>query len=573
MHVFFLVLCCLSSVVCFADEAVEYIRNADFESTHFAGNWICADCTMTSYTSDVYHGSKCIKVTNRHHFWSAPQTITHVTPGHNYVAKMHFKLLNMESGSTTVEVDLMATVHTHGRDHRVKVARLPYQQLRYGWSEISGDFFVPAGSTTVKLFLQVAKPSINYLLDYCSLQQIPHNPHWYSDAATRIASLRKAPVSLRIAHGTNAEGITVQLVQKRHEFPFGTAVRAALLIDGLHQDYANFIYHNFNWAVLENILKWRLMEWTQGHPKFDTAEKAISTLRSHGLPVRGHNMFWATDGHSPNWLGGKSQSDFITEMKRHISDVVSHTNGTLDHWDVYNEALHGRYYEEHSGDPDIINKMFNWIHVAEPQSKLFLNDFNIVNSNMYTTALKNQGLQLLKDGIPVDGIGIQSHFHGSNIDMDVLKYRLDKVAEAGLKLWITELTILESNSTKKAAALEDVLTLYYSHPAVEGIMLWGFWDGAAFDTRISLFTGSKITANAAGQKYLDLVRNTWWTQYSHDLTAGQILHTSVFSGSYTLVVKHNGNIIHQENLVIDTTGKDIAVHVTDDHHVSQIAFG
>lgn len=67
------------------------------------------------------------------------------------------------------------------------------------------------------------------------------------------------------------------------------------------------------------------------------------------------------------------------------------------------------------------------------------------------------------------------------------------MAEAGLKLWITELTILESNSTKKAAALEDVLTLYYSHPAVEGIMLWGFWDGAAFDTRISLFTGSKIT--------------------------------------------------------------------------------
>lgn len=32
-----------------------------------------------------------------------------------------------------------------GRYQRVKVARLPYQQLRYGWSEISGDFFVPAG--------------------------------------------------------------------------------------------------------------------------------------------------------------------------------------------------------------------------------------------------------------------------------------------------------------------------------------------------------------------------------------------------------------------------------------------
>jgi hypothetical protein len=41
--------------------------------------------------------------------------VAHVTSGHNYVAKMYFKLLNMESGSTDVEVNLMATAHVHGK--------------------------------------------------------------------------------------------------------------------------------------------------------------------------------------------------------------------------------------------------------------------------------------------------------------------------------------------------------------------------------------------------------------------------------------------------------------------------
>ncbi|XP_062581777.1 uncharacterized protein LOC134243536 [Saccostrea cucullata] len=528
---------------------------------------------MTSYTADVHHGSRSIKVTNRHHYWSAPQANVHVPPGHNYVARMYFKLLNIPNNVKTIEVDLMAAVNTHGRVHRIKTAVLPHQELRFGWTEISGDFFVPAGSTSVKLFLQVTEPSVDYLLDDCSLQQLPHNQHWHTDAVSRISNIRKASVSLRMAHGTHADGISIQLVQQRHAFPFGTAVKASLLVDDAHHAYQDFIYNNFNWAVLENALKWRLLEWTEGHPKFDTAVRAIATLRSHGLHVRGHNVFWAVDGHSPKWLAGKSHTEFINEMKRHINDVVSNTNGTLDHWDVYNEALHGRYFEEHTGDPDIIQKMFSWLHVAQPQTKLFLNDYNIVNSNLFTTALKNQGLQLIKDRVPLHGIGIQSHIKNSQINLDVLKYRLDKVAEAGLKIWITELTILESDSTKKAAALEELLTLYFSHPAVEGVLLWGFWDGAIYDPNVSLFTGSSIAANAAGQKYLDLVKKAWWTDYTDTMTSGQVLHTSVFKGDYQLLVKHNGNTIHRENLVIDSAGKDITVHVTDDHHVIQIAFG
>lgn len=76
-----------------------------------------------------------------------------------------------------------------------------------------------------------------------------------------------------------------------------------------------------------------------------------------------------------------------------------------------------------------------------------------------------------------------------------MQYRLDKVAEAGLKIWITELTVSENDANKKAVALENLMTLFFSHPAVEGIMLWGFWDGAIHNAPAKLFEGPNLTVN------------------------------------------------------------------------------
>ena len=44
-----------------------------------------------------------------------------------------------------------------------------------------------------------------------------------------------------------------------------------------------------------------------------------------------------------------------------------------------------------------------------------------------------------------------------------------------------------------AQALDDALTLYFSHPAVEGIMLWGFWDGRMFEQSAALVEGPDLT--------------------------------------------------------------------------------
>ena len=54
--------------------------------------------------------------------------------------------------------------------------------------------------------------------------------------------------------------------------------------------------------------------------------------------------------------------------------------------------------------------------------------------------------------------------------------RLDKLAQAGLPIWVTELDVMSQDENKRADFLETALRALYGHPSVEGILLWGFWD-------------------------------------------------------------------------------------------------
>jgi len=43
-------------------------------------------------------------------------------------------------------------------------------------------------------------------------------------------------------------------------------------------------------------------------------------------------------------------------------------------------------------------------------------------------------------------------------------------------LWITELNLRHADENLRADWFETVLTSYFAHGAVDGVILWGFWD-------------------------------------------------------------------------------------------------
>lgn len=73
-----------------------------------------------------------------------------------------------------------------------------------------------------------------------------------------------------------------------------------------------------------------------------------------------------------------------------------------------------------------------------------------------------------------------------------VQYRIDKLAEAGLDIWATELTVDEADDVKKANALGNLLTMYFSHPSVGGVILWHFWNESLWHPNENLFDGPDI---------------------------------------------------------------------------------
>lgn len=52
-----------------------------------------------------------------------------------------------------------------------------------------------------------------------------------------------------------------------------------------------------------------------------------------------------------------------------------------------NELLHGSFYEDSSGDPNITQNMFHAVHVLDPVPGLFLNDYDVVAGGMHTAVI------------------------------------------------------------------------------------------------------------------------------------------------------------------------------------------
>ncbi|XP_052790638.1 anti-sigma-I factor RsgI6-like [Mya arenaria] len=540
----------------------ELLRGGDFESTTFgqSGPWGChGSCHLTA-SSDAHSGSHSVQVLNRHHNWEGIEQTVTLTDGGRYSLRAYVKVLNLSPGLmyTTVEPMVMCKDST-GKSIATKFDREPYARQDQ-WILVGGIHKLPSGVHSCSVTIRVSDIHSTYLVDDASLTSVDDIPLWRTEANDRIESLRKSNFTIRLSGGDPNADYDIELVQQKHKFGFGSAVGARQIVDPALARYQQVFYQNFEWAVLENALKWTQMERTQGQLRIDDALAALKALNASNIKIRAHNIFWAVKDHVPHWLPALNQAQQMAAMDKRIHDVVPLTKGYAAHWDVNNENIHGDYFEQMTGDPNITMTMFRDTHALDPDVKLFLNDFNVMQS-FSAMPLRNQA-KLFKDaGVPIYGVGIQSHLKHMNLDIPTLKSNLDLIAETGLPIWITELSFLSKDNVAKAQALQDVLTLYFSHPAVEGVLLWGFWDGKVFDPDIALFEGPNVTPNAAGLAYQQLFHTTWRTNVTDRIHGNGSSNVRGFQGVYKLTVKHGSKELAHQYFFIGKHSKTIDVNL------------
>jgi GH35 family endo-1,4-beta-xylanase len=199
--------------------------------------------------------------------------------------------------------------------------------------------------------------------------------------------------------------------------------------------------------------------------------------------------------------------------------------GQFAEYDLNNEMLHGDYYAQRLG-PGITREMAEWVRQEDPGAVLYLNDYDILTGRRLDDF--GQHVRRLRDlGVAFDGIGVQGHLHGDSFDPQALRNALDRLAEFQMPICITEFNfpgqrsryyekrgvqLSEEEEEAKARALTEYFRICFAHPAVKGILLWGFWEGANWIPVSSLYRRD-WTPTPAAVAYRKLVFEEWWTRW------------------------------------------------------------
>ncbi|CAN5621366.1 hypothetical protein BH09VER1_BH09VER1_13720 [soil metagenome] len=431
-----------------------------------------------------------------------------------------------------VMVPFAAKGTTEARGTRLCL-RLGYQRQDL---EIAGLEIRDYGRGVAVADLPLSKQEFNY-------DGMKADAPWRAEADERIDKLRKANLVINVvdASGKPVEGATVDIVQTKHEYLFGSAVNAAIVAsqDGEEsQKYREAIAQDFNVVTFENDLKWA--RWMQDR---ETPLAAARWCQRSGITLRGHTLVWASWRKLPSFMKDLSAKspELRDQVMRHIQDEATALGPLAAIWDVLNEPFDNHDLMDRFGDGFIVD-CFAAARRAAPAARLFINDYGIVSDrgldhNHQDNYEKN--IRFLVDHqAPLQGIGIQGHF-GQELTAPVrILEILDRFGSFHLPIQMTEFSLQIEDRKIGAAYLRDVLTVFFSHPSTDGFVLWGFKDGPGGFKQFATLYEEQWQLTPCGQVWRDLVYGKWWTKEQLQTSASGSAELRGFRGEYQVTAKH-----------------------------------
>jgi len=234
-------------------------------------------------------------------------------------------------------------------------------------------------------------------------------------------------------------------------FKMGCAVNSQI-VNGRDSRSAQIILQQFNAISPENDLKPEVIHPTPDRWNFQPGDRYVQFAQENGLWALGHTLIWhnQTPDFFFNHADGtpKSHDEMVETMRSYIETVAGHFSGKINAWDVVNEIIDndGSYRKTvwtnaFNGDGDEIVKLaFKFAHQYAPDAELYYNDFNVWRP------AKRDGIarlvrMLQKEGIKIDGVGIQAHWGLNYPKNEYITAAIDTFAALGVKVMITELDI------------------------------------------------------------------------------------------------------------------------------------
>lgn len=210
--------------------------------------------------------------------------------------------------------------------------------------------------------------------------------------------------------------------------------------------YQDTLKNQFNMLVLENLMKWASMNPNREQFIFAGADIAVKFAKENQMAMRGHTLIWHQQ--LPLWLteGTWSKEELLSIVDYYVENMVTHFKGSIDSWDVLNEifeedgSFRQSMWYKTTGEEYITHALVK-AREMDPDAKLFINDYNVEFINAKSDGLYNLVKKLVEQGVPLDGVGFQSHFIHDQIDYDSLEKNIQRFTALGLEVQFTEIDL------------------------------------------------------------------------------------------------------------------------------------
>ena len=230
----------------------------------------------------------------------------------------------------------------------------------------------------------------------------------------------------------------------------------------------------------ENEGKWGSVQPSQGTFNWSALDKIYAYAQANNVIFKQHNFVWGSQ--QPSWVNNGNAETAVKAWMKAFCDRYPNVKMI----DVVNEPpphttpsyINGMGGTGASGWDWIVNA-FKWARAACPNAILILNDYNNIeygNDNTHFIDIVNK---VKGAGAPIDAVGAQAH-DAYKLSTSTVKGFIDKLAATGLPVYITEYDIGIADDNMQKTVMQDQITMYFNHPSVKGVTLWGYIVGSTW---------------------------------------------------------------------------------------------
>jgi GH35 family endo-1,4-beta-xylanase len=344
---------------------------------------------------------------------------------------------------------------------------------------------------------------------------------------------------------------------RRHQFDFGCVLNPEAFAqqneDG--RQYRQLFERQFTKAPTESGFRWQ--NWIRGSEqqlaeRRERLDAALNWLNERDIQVRGHYLMWAPieERNKPVDLIDQPEK-LLSALWQHSEEKAKWAGKRVQEWDAINHIVaefgNTRFSEVYGGNQvyaDMIKRGRQWV----PHAEMWVNEGQIlVGEGDRIKAYQDVITDLIAMGAKPDGIGFMGHFQSENLPHpEEVFARIASFEKFNCPMQLTEFDVeCGPDEQLQADYLRDIMTVAFSHPSIEAVVMWGFWEGRHWRPSAALWR-KDWSIKPAGETWLELVQNKWWTNADGVTNDNGAFQTKGFLGEYVVTVSHNGHVVKQK---------------------------